>query len=232
MKPDQATTDYIRRVLSVAETGKPEWNPGAVYVYKDDNRTSPPSQQVTLSIGFTEGGGNLRRVLTRYVDNQGRDARALSGYIPGMGTLGKTLAGDSTFKTRLKTAGDDPIMAQTQKDCFDAFYLGPAFKWGDDNGFVEPMSYPVIADSYLHSGSMLGFLMNSFPEKKPAAGGNERKWINDYLAARHKWLKNHSNKVLNTTVYRAQCFMEGIAKDNWALTNALVMNGTRVNPVA
>jgi hypothetical protein len=60
---DPALLSFIRRILSVAETDRAEWNPAAVYIYADDNRFTPPRKQVTLSIGFTEGGGNLKKVL-------------------------------------------------------------------------------------------------------------------------------------------------------------------------
>ena len=224
------TLDFIRRTLSVAETGRPEWDPGAVYVYADDNRYNPPRRQITLSIGFTENG-NLSKVIRAYVDKPGSLAGSFKSYLPGMGARGNSLADNAFFKNLLKQAGADPVMGQVQKDLFDGLYLGPAFAWADTNGFVEPLSYLVIADSFLHSGSMLGFLMDRFPEKKPAAGGNERKWIMDYLRARHDWLRKHSTKILNKTVYRAECFLEAIAKDNWDLSSGLVMNGTKVLPV-
>jgi chitosanase len=90
----------------------------------------------------------------------------------------------------------------------------------------------VIADSFLHSGSMLQSLMAKFPEKKPKEGGNEQVWIKAYLRARHDWLKNHSSKILNGTVYRADCYLNEIARDNWKLqTTPIVMNGTKVTHV-
>jgi hypothetical protein len=58
---DPALVSFIRRILSVAETDRAEWKPAAVYIYADDNRFTPPRKQVTLSIGFTEGG-RVRRV--------------------------------------------------------------------------------------------------------------------------------------------------------------------------
>jgi len=227
---EKADTDFIRQVLSVAETGKPEWNPSAVYVYSDDNRFTPAHKQVTLSIGFTEGGGNLKKVLQRYVDKGGKTS--FGTYIPTLGT-GPTRANDSTFIALLKAAGTESVMVEAQKECFEEMYLGPAFKWAEQYAFTLPLSFLVIADSYLHSGSMLGFLMAKFPEKKPSAGGNEKKWITDYLAARHSWLKNHSNKILNGTVYRADCYMREASKDNWDLTGpGLVMNGTPIKRTA
>ena len=77
---------------------------------------------------------------------------------------------------------------------------------------------------------MLGFLMARFPEPKPKNGGNEKKWITEYLVARHKWLKEHSNKILNGTVYRADCYMREAAKGNWDLAEPkITMHGTVVN---
>jgi chitosanase len=229
---EPGNVDFIRRVLSVAETGAQEWNPSAIYIYADDNRYEPPRKQITLSIGFTEGGGNLTKVINRYIAKNGLLAGALEIYLPGMGARGHSLVGNEQFKKLLVEAGRDPLMVETQKEMFDQLYLGPAFAWAAENGFQEPLSYLVIADSFLHSGSMLGFLMNKFPEKKPAAGGNERKWIMDYLRVRRDWLKNHSNKILNATVYRAQAFLEAIAQQNWALSGEIVMNGTVILPVA
>lgn len=221
--------DFIRRILSVAETGKPEWDPSAVYVYADDNRFKPSRKQVTLSIGFTEGGSNLRKVLQRYVDKGGALAVSFAGYLPTIGS-GPTLASDPQFISLLKSAGKEPAMAQAQKECFEEFYLGPAFAWAKKYGFTQPLSFLVIADSYLHSGSMLGFLMDKFAEKKPVDGGDEQAWIKAYLNARKAWLANHSNSVLRGTVYRANCYIAETHRDNWDLAQAPVnMHGTGVS---
>jgi chitosanase len=80
---------------------------------------------------------------------------------------------------------------------------------------------------------MLAFLMNAFAEKKPAAGGDEKTWINEYLHARKNWLENHSNKILHGTVYRVNCYLIELAKGNWDLSSgSLVMNGTQVTRIA
>lgn len=224
----KADIDFIRRILSVAETGKSAWDPGAVYIYADDNRFKPPRKQITLSIGFTESG-NLKKVLQSYVDLGGKQT---SGLLPFMADLGRkdrpSLCGSTTFVELLKAAGKEDAMAQVQTECFDQLYLGPAFAWAEQYGFKLALSYLVIADSFLHSGSMLDFLMNKFPEKKPVDGGNEKVWIEDYLNARHSWLKNHSNKALNPTVYRANCYLIEASKGNWDLQTAVLMHGTEV----
>jgi chitosanase len=228
---DSALVSYIRRILSVAETDRAEWNPGAVYVYADDNRFSPPRKQITLSIGFTEGGGNLKKVLQRYVENGGKLGAQFAPYLPSLGS-GPTLARDMKFINLLKEAGKDPAMVKAQQECFEEFYLGPAFVWASSHGFTLPLSYMVIADSYLHSGSMLGFLMKSFPEKKPKDGGNEQAWIRAYTKARKQWLATHSNKLLNKTVYRANCYIEQMERGNWEMQqHSIVMNGNSVGRI-
>lgn len=226
----ETTLETIRRTLSLAETGKAEWNPASVYVMADDNRFKPARKQVTLSIGFTEGGGNLKKLLERYCLASPIAKGLFGGYLAGMGSMQKpTLANDGSFVQLLKRAGSDPIMANLQKQCFDEFYLGPAFAWAFDQGFKLPLSFLVIADSFLHSGSVPTFLRNSFTEPVPRNGGDEKKWIEAYLRARHKWLRNHSNPLLPKTVYRANCYLAELGKDNWDLGNhSITMNGMPV----
>lgn len=115
---DPALVSFIRRTLSVAETGRVEWNPSAVYIYADDNRFKPPRKQVTLSIGFTEGGGNLKKVLQRYIDKGGKLGAEFAPYLPSLGS-GPTLAGNKQFIDLLKEAGKDPAMVKAQQECFD-----------------------------------------------------------------------------------------------------------------
>ena len=230
---NESDLSFIRRILSVAECGKPEFPYSEVYIYADDNRFQPPRRQITYSIGFTEGGGNLKKVLERYCDEGGVEASAIRSFLYNLGAKSKgSLAGNQTFISLLKAAGTEELMRQIQREEFDRMYLEPAIGWGEQYGFTLNLSFLVIADSHLHSGSMLGFLMQRFAEPKPSAGGNEKKWIYDYLNARKQWLATHSNRVLNTTVYRANCFLIEASKDNWDLQTSLVMNGTVVNKVA
>jgi chitosanase len=224
---DPALVGFITRILSVAECGKPEWNPSQVFKYNDGPGKTP---QWTLSIGFTEMGGNLKAVIERYIDKGGALATAFAPYL---GTLGKKHIADQAFKKLLEDAGKEPAMAQAQREIYEEKYLSPAFKWAAKHGFTLPLSYLVITDSFLHSGSMLPFLMNAFAEKKPVAGGDEKTWINEYLNARKNWLADHSNKILQNTVYRVNCYLIELAKGNWDLgSGSLVMNGTIVTRIA
>jgi chitosanase len=218
-------TDYIRRVLSVAETGQEYWPPGAVYFYNDGPNGK---NQATLSIGFT-ASGNLLKVLELYIKRNESGGPKFQKFITLLKS-GNLLPKNAEFTKACKEAAGDPIFAHVQQECFESMYMSPAFKWARENGFVLELSYLVIADSFLHSGSMLGFLMNRFPEKKPAAGGNEKKWIEDYLRARREWLASHPNKILNATIYRANAYLSALAKGDWNLEQPIVMHGTVIKP--
>jgi chitosanase len=223
---DPKYVSFIRRILSVAECGKPEWDPAEVFVYSDGN---DGRKQCTLSIGFTADGGNLRKVLERYVELLGYYGAEFAPYIAALkaGDPGT----DSDFIKLLKDAGKrDPLMMKVQEEMFDSLYLGPAFTWASSHGFALPLSYLVIADSYLHSGSMLDFLMKRFPEKKPTDGGDSKAWITAYTKTRKDWLANHSKQILRNTVYRCNCYLAQIDKKNWDLEQTPVdMHGTLVH---
>src|SRR6267142_1436395 len=220
---DSSLVNYIRRILSVAETDKPEWNPSEVFRYNDGPGETP---QWTLSIGFTEMGGNLRVVIKRYIDHGGTLAVQFAPYLALMGTKHIT---DPEFKTLLQDAGKEPAMVQAQQEIFEEKYLGPAFAWAKKYGFSQPLSFLVIADSFLHSGSMLDFLMERFPEKKPVDGGDEEAWIAAYLKTRRQWLAGHSKQILRGTVYRVDCYLNQIGRDNWMLADQPInMHGTMV----
>jgi chitosanase len=221
-------TDFMRRVLSVAETGQERWPAGEVYFYNDGPNGK---NQATLSIGFTAGGGNLLKVLELYIKRNESQSHKFQKFITLLRS-GNLLSKNAEFVKACKDAAVDPIFREVQEECFESMYMAPAFKWARENGFILELSYLVIADSFLHSGSMLGFLMNRFPEKKPAAGGNEKKWIEDYLRVRREWLASHKNKILNPTVYRANAYLAALTQGNWNLDSAIVMNGTVVKPIA
>jgi chitosanase len=222
---DPALVNYIRRILSVAETDKPEWNPSEVFKYNDGPNKTP---QWTLSIGFTEMGGNLKPVIERYLEHGGVLVVQFAPHLAVMGTKHIT---DPAFKTLLQDAGKEEAMVLAQQEIFDEKYLGPAFTWAKKYQFGKPMSFLVIADSFLHSGSMLDFLMNRFPEKKPVDGGDEEAWIKAYLKTRREWLAGHSNQILRGTVYRVDCYLDQIKKNNWLLADSPVnMHGTNVLP--
>jgi chitosanase len=212
----------IKNVLNIAEQGTQTIPYGKVEVMPDGPKGV---NQVTLSVGFTQYGGNLGKVIDKYVSEGGIYAKELGVY--KMNNSG--LSYNSTFKGLLKKAGADPTMQRIQEELYDRLYIGPAIAWGEGEGFTEPLSFLVICDSYLHSGSILTFLRNRFTEKTPKMGGNERVWISQYIDVREKWLATHSNRILRNTVYRTNYYRQLVNLGDWGLMehHKIAMNGTK-----
>ena len=222
MKLNDLSIKRIKNILCLAEQGTHGIPYGKVEVMADGPGRI---KQVTLSVGFTQYGGNLGKVINEYAKRDGKFAKELSSFRMDS----EKLPGSSKFKTLLKQAGDDPIMQQVQEDLYTSLYIGPAIKWAEDEGFREPLSYLIICDSFLHSGSILGFLRERFPEVTPKRGGDEKAWIEAYLKTRHNWLANHRDKLLQNTVYRTNYYKALLAKEDWPLelTDTVAMNGTK-----
>jgi chitosanase len=148
--------------------------------------------------------------------------RKKSGRVP--------LTDNHEFKDLLKKAGkEDVLMRKTQDTFFDERYYKPAMRWATNNGFILPLSALVIYDSFIHSGSIISTIRNTFPNVPPAFGGNEIEWTTAYVNARHKWLSNHPREIVRKTVYRTQCFKDEIKRGNWTLSKIpITANGVKV----
>jgi chitosanase len=200
-------------LVNAFETGRTQGDYGALVVMAD----GPGGvRQVTYGRSQTTEYGNLDELIEMYVmSGHGRLGEQLRPYIDKIGV--QPLADDGEFKRLLKEAGNDPVMRQTQDVFFERRYFQPAKAWAQAQGFTLPLSALVIYDSFIHSGGIPQFLRKRFPEKPPASGGDEKRWVAQYVNARHDWLANHSNRLLRKTIYRTNCFKAEIARDNWKL---------------
>lgn len=218
---DASHVRIFRRFLNLAEndSGSPETDYGAVYVYRDG---SGGRRQVTLGRGFTDDGGNLKKVVARYLDRGGEWTALFASRLDKFGQ--GVLAEDHEFISALKKAAVEPAMQAAQDEVFNEVYLNPALQWADLHGFHEVLSAGVIVDSFLHSGSMLGWLMEKFPDRKPCDGGDERHWIAAYCTARLRWFERATG-ALHTCQFRPQFFLDQIGKGNWDLACPLVVKG-------
>jgi chitosanase len=224
---DSKTKIKIEQIVNCFETGSPEGDYSDVTLYHDG-----PNQLLQITAGkagVTEYGGNLEKVLTAYVNKNGKKASVLKPYISKIGSRPSVLAVDKDFIALLKELGHDNMMHEAQDEIFDSEYWIPAQKFFTSNGFTLPLSMLVIYDSYIHSGSVPMFLRNRFAEKTPANGGDERTWIDEYVSSRFQWLKFHSNPILRETVYRTALFKKLSADDNWNLDGTINANGENVN---
>ena len=223
----------ITRFLNLAEndSGSAETDYKTIYLYSDGNGGR---KQVTLARGFTQDGGNLKKVLERYISLGGSRATFFTPYLKKMSD-GK-LYKDSDFLKTLSACASEVKMRQAQDEIFDECYINPALEWASKNGFVQSLSVGVIIDSFLHSGRIPPFLQSKFAEKTPSSGGNEKNWIFEYLLARYNWF-SESTGILKSCVFRPKFFLEQIAtfsrygdwtllaKGNWGLNCPLSVSG-------
>ena len=215
----------IVQTLNVFETGSKDGNYSQISLYKDG---PGDIKQITYGRSQTTEFGHLKTMLQEYVAAGGIEANNIRPYLARMGKT-PSLCTETPLLNALKRAGKDPIMITTQDKIFDLLYYIPAYNWFVSLGFTKALSLLVIYDSFIHSGSVLGFLRERFTEHTPSNGGNENVWIKQYVDTRYKWLANHPRKVLRETLYRPNCFKACIKADNWDLTLAFKANGTVIN---
>lgn len=214
----------IKQIINVFETGKKNTVYDTIYTWNDgkNNRV-----QYTLSRGYTEDGGNLKKVVDLYIRKNGKYSNQLKEFSPriGKGVLYKNPEFENLL---IKSSREDQKMRDAQDEIFDKAYYIPALNWFKSNGFKSPLSLLVIFDSFVHSGSILQFLRNKFRESTPSNGGREEVWIKEYIKARRGWLASHSNPILRKTVYRCDFFNSQIDRGNWNLNCGLVANGVKI----
>jgi chitosanase len=202
----------IKKILLAFEQSRTSIGYDKIYTFNDGPNNI---KQITVSFGITEYG-NLKKLIEDYCNKDGKHKPYFEKYLP---KIGKTpLCEDLEFISLLKASGSDPLMQLCQDQAFDNMYINRAYQFCDTNQLDLPLSRLVICDSYLQSGSILSLLRNKFSEKIPASGGNEKKWIESYCTVRRDWLKNHSRKILNKTIYRMNFMLDRIKKDDWELS--------------
>ena len=216
----------ILKVINVFETGKIEGDYSKISIFSDGPNNI---KQITYGVRQTTEFGNLPDLIKDYVGSNGEFSEDLAPYKDRIGQK-PSLHPNSEFKRLLKLAGEDPVMRKCQDKFFDEKYWKRAENWFKENGFTSPLSMLVILDSYVHSGSILGFLRKRFSERPPASGGDERKWIEEYVNTRHKWLATHSSRpILRNTIYRTNCFKDIIRRGDWGLEEPINANGIIVD---
>jgi chitosanase len=225
-----AQKSKIVRVINVFETGKPDGVYDAISIYKDGPTVNGEKiRQITYGRSQTTEYGNLKRLIELYIERGGLFANAFKPYLSKIGGKNTSLHTNAAFKDLLKrSAREDVIMRNAQDELFDIYYYQPALIFFEGNKFSDALSLLVIYDSYIHSGSIPDFLRKRFPERTPRNGGNGRKWIEQYVNARHDWLRTHSNTILQKTIYRTKCFKDQIAPGNWDLANPVKANGVNI----
>ena len=217
--------EKIQSIINVFETGSPEGNYGAVSIFNDGPRNV---KQISYGRSMTTASGHLQTLLQNYINNGGKYASELRPFV-GQIRSNLSLWRNKALIEILKKSGDDPIMRRTQDEFFDEKYWGPAHEWFSKNGFTKNLSMLVIYDSFIHSGSILGFLRKRFAASPPANGGIEADWISQYLNTRHNWLAAHSRPILRKTIYRTRDMLRVLNDGDWDLNKPFSANGVIVH---
>jgi chitosanase len=219
----------ITKIINCFEQGRPEFQHDKVDFLKDGVFPGSLTRQTqyTLSWGITQNSA-MPSFLKDYVNLNAKFSEEFRPYLPKLSQ--QSLVKDGKFEALLKRAArEDKAYTDLMEDYFYKVYFSKAVSWWKDNGFKEYLSLAVIMDSQIHSGSMLLFLRKRFPEPTPIKGGNERRYIQQYLQARRDWLKNHSDSTLKKLWTRPQFYINELEKGNWDLAALPIYpNGVKV----
>lgn len=215
--PQDLITDRVktlsRKIMNAFEMGRTDVDYSAIYIMNDGPGST---KMLTVSWGLTEFG-NLKRFISTYINAKGKFANEFQPYLSKIGV--STLSGNSAFISLLKKAGkEDQLYRDIMDDMYYQIYFNPAMDFFKNEGFTLPLSFVVILDSILNSGSILASLRAKFPEKTPKNGGNEKEWIKQYCQVRRDWLANHSKVILHAVAIRPKTYLKEIERDNWGLT--------------
>lgn len=215
----------IKDTLDAIETGSLIGDYSNITIYDDGEDNT---RQITYGKSQTTEQGNLKSLISMYINNHGQYSDFFKPYLSKIGNRATPLVDDKEFLKYLKLAGKDPIMMSTQDIFFDQVYFIPACLFFQMNKFTLPLSLLVIYDSYVHSGTIFDFLRNKFVEKTPVYGGDEKKWIESYVKVRNEWLLSSPKKLLRNSAYRTKCFLEQINNNNWDLSKPYVVNDVKI----
>jgi len=227
----------IDAVLAIFETGKvptPE-SYATCTILKDGAGISYGKHQCT------DKAGSLDLVVKRYIALGGPLAGDLQKYLPQIASNESTKvtpggpypAWLNDLIALLKKAGKDAFMQRAQDEVFDEVYFSPAVKHAESFGLTSALGLLTIYDTCIHSGpGRVATHKAAVKEPTPAAGGDEKEWVKEYIAVRRAWLAANSNPLVQKCVYRQDALSKLIAAGKWDLATPFVCHGRTVDSEA
>ena len=213
-------------IVNIFETGRAGGDYGAVTLLKNDpGHLTYGRSQTTLA------SGNLFLLIKGYcarADAQREIADALRSFLTALAKPDLTLDTNMELREALREAGDDPAMILEQDSFFDRVYLNPACSAAEARGIKSALGQAVVYDSKVH-GSFERIAARVGAAIGPG-GVDEQTWINKYVSQRDAWLRNHTNKLLQKTVYRTEAFSKLIQENKWELPLDLKVRGVTISP--
>lgn len=218
---DPIIIQRILELINVFETGSKGGNYDALTIAADNPRRG---LQITFGRSQACEFGGLPLLLHNYTGNSGLLADKFYPYFNYLGKFdpknNSVLSSNMDFIALLKDSGNDIIMQKTQDVFFKQRYFNPAFDWFSNHEFKLSLSLAIIYDSFIQSGSILGFLRDKIIESNPTSGGDEKEWMKQYILMRYKWFKNSFLKIC---AYRPMTFYEQIKMNNWDLSQPITV---------
>jgi chitosanase len=187
----------------------------------------------------TDAGGNLDKIVQLYIDKGGALGPKLLPFLSRLAS-NDTAKVDSkkipvwanNLMSILKEAGGDSIMQASQDEIFDSAYWLPAVAHAQNAGLKTALGHLVIYDTCIHSGpGGVANIRAKFPEPSPSRGGDEKKWIYAYIAARREWLASSPKPIVQGTVYRMDSLKSIADSGNWDLVAPLKVRGVTIPKV-
>lgn len=249
-KPAAATPAPTPKAGKITYTASQKKSIDAVLAIFETGRVPTPDSYATCTVlkdgagisygkhQCTDKAGSLDLVCKRYIALGGTLAGELQKYMNYLATSESSKVNPSgpfpawlnELIGLLKKAGKDPIMQQAQDEVFDEVYFAPAVKHAESFGLTQALSLLVIYDTCIHSGpGRVATHKAAVKEPTPAAGGNEEKWVKEYLAVRRAWLAASTNPLVQKCVYRQDALTKLLDEGNWPLKTPFVCRGHTVN---
>ena len=211
-------------IVNIFETSRARGDYGMVTLLVGDaGHLTYGRSQTTLT------SGNLFLLIKAYCDApDAQFGEALSAFLGRLEDIDLNLDHDTTLRSLLREAGGDAVMQTVQDAFFDRVYWTPAIVSCDFIGVQSALGTAVVYDSRVH-GSW-HFIRDRTSEQHGAlAAIGEQAWIGRYVEVRRHWLANHSNSLLQKTVYRMDAFQSLIDQGGWALDLPLHVRGVRID---
>ncbi len=214
----------IQAIVNIFETGSPHGDYGKVTVIPGDpGHLTYGRSQTTLA------SGNLFLLLKSYCENGDALYRSeISNYLNRVAARDYSLDFDTSFKSLLKKAADDPVMQSVQDDFFDRVYWEPALRAATILKLEFPLSVAVVYDSHIH-GSWVKIKSRVVDKLGYPHECGEKEWVEAYVNTRKEWLATHPIEILRRTVYRMDTFLNLISENRWQLELPLWIRGIRLD---
>lgn len=189
-----AKREIAMKLVSSAENSSLDWRKQYAYIEDiDDDRGYTAGL-----IGFTSANGDMLDVVERYTAQ--RAANPLAGYLPALKTLAEEESSahtglDPDFVSAWKQAANDPAFRAAQDEILKEQYLEPAVRQAREDG-LNTLGQFIYYDALVMHGP--GNQREAFGgiraaakavAKTPDQGGSEKTWLNAFLDARVKIMR-------------------------------------------